>query len=132
MKILSDLSNNFKNKQDNVYLNQIITIPFESFVLNPWPFINEIKNLIMSRITKKTKKVIKKQNVPRKKVSEGIPLEIYKRCGWKPPEKNLSEKEELGKRRQFAIDNNVSSRALDVLDKLIYDYEKQYFQFKED
>ena len=118
-------------KNNSSFLDQIITIPFESFVLDPWPFINQIKNLIKSKITRKTKKVIKKQNVPRERISDGIPLEIYKRCGWEPPEKNLSEIEELQKRRQFAIDNDVSNQALDILDQLIKDYEKEYFNFNE-
>lgn len=129
MKMISDISYNFKNNSS--FLDQIITIPFESFVLDPWPFINQIKNLIKSKITRKTKKVIKKQNVPRERISDGIPLEIYKRCGWEPPEKNLSEIEELQKRRQFAIDNDVSNQALDILDQLIKDYEKEYFNFNE-
>ena len=54
MKMISDLSNDFKKNSD--FIDQIITIPFESFVLNPWSFINQIKDLIKSKITKKTKK----------------------------------------------------------------------------
>ena len=48
---------------------------------------------------------MKKQNIPRKKVSDGISLDIYKRCGWVPPDKKLSEAEELIKEKnlQFII-----------------------------
>ena len=36
-----------------------------------------------------------------------IGSEIYKRCGWEPPDSNMSEEEELDKRRQFAINNGA-------------------------
>ena len=82
-----------------------------------------------SRITRKTRKVIKKQKVPRKKISDGIPLAIYKRCGWEAPDSNMTEEEELDKRRQFAIDNGASEQAISVLDQLCKNYEKDYFRF---
>ena len=66
-----------------------------------------------------------KQKVPRKKISDGIPLAIYKRCGWEQPDSNMTEKEELGKRRQFAIDNGASEQAMIVLDQLCKNYENK-------
>jgi hypothetical protein len=95
-KELTDL---MRTKLKDNYGKQIITIPFESFVL--------------------------------KKISDSISLAIYKRCGWEPPEKNLTEQQELDKRRQFAIDNGASRDALETLDKLRNDYEKNYFSFEE-
>ena len=77
-------------------------------------------------LTKRTKKIIQKQKVPRKKISEGIPLAIYKRCGWEPPVKGLTEGEELNKRREFAIDQGASDQALQLLDKMSSDYEQSY------
>ena len=74
---------------------------------------------------------MKKQKVPRKRVSEGIPLSIYKRCGWEPPDKSLSENQELEKRRQFVVDSGVSKNALNILDQLSEDYENNHFSFKE-
>lgn len=127
-KELTDL---MRTKLKDNYGKQIITIPFESFVLKPWPYIRKIETVLESRITHKTKKVMKKQKVPRKKISDSISLAIYKRCGWEPPEKNLTEQQELDKRRQFAIDNGASRDALETLDKLRNDYEKNYFSFEE-
>ena len=72
---------------------------------------------------------MKKQKVPRKKISDGIPLTIYKRCGWEPPDPNITELEELNKRRQFAIDKGASRDALETLDKLSEDYENNYFSY---
>ena len=73
---------------------------------------------------------MKRQKVPRNKISSGIPLNIYKRCGWDPPDTSLSEKQELEKRRQFAVDNGAGKNALDVLDKLSEEYENEYFNFE--
>jgi len=129
MQQTTELTETFKNKYQNQYNSQILTIPFEPFVLDPWPYFKKIEELMKSRITRKTRKVIKKQKVPRKKISDGIPLAIYKRCGWEAPDSNMTEEEELDKRRQFAIDNGASEQAISVLDQLCKNYEKDYFRF---
>jgi hypothetical protein len=117
-----------KFKKNNSGSN-ILTIPFESFVLDPFPYMKAIEKTLKIKMTSITKKVMKKQKVPRKKISDGIPLDIYKRCGWEPPDKSITEKEELIKRRQFAVDNGASKDALNVLDKLSENYENKYFSF---
>ena len=109
-----------------------LTIHFEPFVLDPWPYLKKIKDLLCSKITSKTKRIVKKQNVPRKKISDGISLAIYKLCGWEEPNKSLSEKEELEKRRQFAVEQGASDQALKVLDKLCVGYESNYYKVSED
>ena len=76
----------------------------------------------------KTRNFLKKQKVPRKKISDGISLEIYKRYGWEPPLSNFSERDELNKRRDFVLNQNVSKEYLDILDKLSDNYEKKYLQ----
>ena len=119
----------FKNKFP---YNNIVTIPFESFVLDPLPFVNKINNKLDIVLTNTTKKIMKKQKVPRKRISDGIPLDIYKRCGWEPPDKTLSEKEELDKRKRFVLSAGANKQSLEVLDKMIEDYENKYFSFKGD
>ena len=69
---------------------------------------------------------MKKQNVPRKRISDGIPLAIYKRCGWDPPVEGLTERGELDKRRQFAIDQGANKDAIKVLDQMSAKYEETY------
>jgi len=129
MQKTTELTETFKNEYQNQFGNQTLTIPFESFVLDPWPYLKKIEKLLKSRITRKTRRVMKKQKVPRKKISDGIPLAIYKRCGWEPPDSNMTEEEELDKRRQFAIDNEASEQAMSVLDQLCKNYEKDYFRY---
>jgi len=127
----SKLTEEFKSKHNGLIKGKVLTIPFESFVLDPWPYLKKIEELLGSKITSKTKKVIKKQNVPRKKISDGIPLAIYKRCGWETPDSSLSEKEELEKRRHFAVEQGASDPALKVLDKLCVGYESNYYKVSE-
>ena len=64
-------------------------------------------------------------------MSDGIPLAIYKRCGWEAPDLSLSEKEELEKRRHFAVEQGASDPALKVLDKLCVGYESNYYKVSE-
>lgn len=107
------------------YPDQILTIPFERFVVNPYNYMTKIEKLIDSKITKATLRMLKKQNVPRAKYSDGIPLEIYKRCGWVPPNEGLSEMGEFNLRRQYALDR-VSSKIMKILDGLCAAYEEKY------
>ena len=127
MKRISELTEAFKSDFKKQYGNQILTIPFESFVLNPWSYMKNIESALKSKITHRTKRIMKKQKVPRDKISDGIPLKTYKRCGWEPPEKGLDEKQELGKRRQYAIEKGASKEAMEVLDRICQEYEKKYF-----
>lgn len=101
-----------------------LRIPFEKFVIEPQPFLKSITLLLKTDFSNKTSKALRGQNVPRTKVSEGIPLEIYKRCGWVPPNKDLNEREELEKRRDWAVEMGASKKALEVLDKISLEYEE--------
>ena len=125
MNYYNDKNNKFKEmyKKENLSL---ITIPFENFVLQPKKFIQSFEIFLSTSISDKTSKIMKKQNIPRKKISEGIPLDIYKRCGWTPSDKNLSENEELEKRREYAVIQGAGREYLDILDKLSEEYEKKY------
>jgi hypothetical protein len=107
------------------YNHQVVIVPFERFVIDPWPYMNRIAIALETVITEKTKKIMKKQRVPRKKISAGIPLNIYKRCGWEPPEKRLNEQQELDKRRQYAIEQGASKEAMIALDRICQEYEER-------
>ena len=91
--------------------------------------MQKIANHINSSITKTTLRELKKQKVPRKKYSDGLSLEIYKRCGWEKPDKELSEMEEFQKRRNYA-ERKASKKYMKILDKLCSDYELKYLNKK--
>lgn len=103
---------------------QIITIPFECFVINPWPYLEQIEVLLGTKATSVTRKMLKRQNIPRKMYAEGVGLRIYKRCGWEPP-KSSSENHEFEIRRQFA-QKYASGEAMRALDKICAEYEEKY------
>jgi len=127
---VTNLTEKKKKEYKRKYRANILTIPFESFVLDPWPYMKKIKNLLGTKINHKTKKMMKKQKVPRLKISDGISLEIYKRCGWEPPEKDLSEREELNKRREFVVKEGASNESIKILDRICNDYETKYHNFQ--
>ena len=88
--------------------------------------MKQIEGMLETDITSKTRKIMKKQNVPRNRISDGIPLAIYRRCGWKPPRKGLNEKQELEIRRRYAIEQGAGKKAMEVLDKMCAEYEQSY------
>lgn len=116
-------SEDFKKRNPEA---SVLTIPFEKFVKQPYEFIEEIKNFFDTDFIRPIKKILKDQNVPRLKVADGIPEEVYKRCGWVPSEDGLNEKQELIKRRDFAINQKASDFSMDLLDYLSSSYEEKY------
>lgn len=105
---------------------KILKIPFEAFVLDPWSYIKQAEEIVGTKANSKTKKMMRRQRVPRKVISDSIPLAIYKRCGWEEPEFNGDENKELDKRRNYAIDNGAGDEAMHVLDRICKEYEEQY------
>jgi hypothetical protein len=103
----------------------VLSIPFEPFVLNPSPYMERICSALDTRITESTKTMMRRQKVPRARIADGIALQIYKRCGWKAPEKGADEHKELENRRAYA-QTHASKEAMAVLDRLSADYESKY------
>ncbi len=104
--------------------SQIVTIPFEIFVLDPEPYLQQIETALETKLTKTTRRMLKKQKVPRKVYSDGLSLDIYKRCGWEPP-KSGTNQGEFAIRRSMAA-KEASPKAMEVLDRLCATYEKNY------
>lgn len=125
---MTDLTNSIKTNLDKKN-HLILTIPFEKFVIKPEDFMNKIADHMGSSITKSTLKELKKQNVPRQKYSDGLPLEIYKRCGWEKPDKDLNELQEFQKRRDF-VEQGVRKKYIELLDRLSAKYEIDYLNKK--
>lgn len=120
---MTRMTNTFKKENPSA---NILTIPFENFVLNPSDDFEKIKVFFDSDFTIPESKVLKLQNVPRKKVADGIPNAIYIRCGWEPGDDKLSEREELLKRRNFAENQGASEKSLAMLDEISNAYEEKY------
>ena len=120
---MQHLSNKVKAVR-SAHQDSIISIPFETFVLNPWGYMQQIEQALETRVVAKTRQMMKKQRVPRARIEDGLALKIYKRCGWTPPQAN-SEEEEFNIRRN-EVAKQVSKNALAVLDAICIEYEEQF------
>jgi hypothetical protein len=107
--------------------SQVLIVPFERFVLDPWPYLRELETLLDTEVTPTTRRELKRQRVPRKRIADGVALPIYKHYGWEPPHQGADERRELENRRQFVV-QEASVEALVVLDRLSTEYEAAYMK----
>ena len=99
-------------------------LTFESLVQDPYTHINEICNRLEIQETSYTKKVLRREKIPRNILSDGREREIYKRVGWiKSNAKNFSDEFEEHKIWAF---EGISDHASETLSKLCDDYECKY------
>jgi len=106
---------------------QVLLVPFERFVLKPWPYLRQMEGFLGTQVTMATRRELKRQRVPRRRIADGIARSIYQQYGWEPASKTSDERTELEKRRRF-VAAEASSEALSVLDRLSADYEATYWQ----
>lgn len=104
---------------------QVMVVPFERFVLDPWSYLTQMGTLLGTRVTALTRRELKRQRVPRQRISDGAARLIYRQYGWEPPKAGASDRQELDQRRQ-AIAAEASPDALQVLDRLSAEYEAAY------
>ncbi len=109
----------------DVEKKQVVMVPFEQFVITPEPFMKQIETALGTRVTDTTRKMMKKQKVPRKMWADGINLKIYKHYGWEPAQKGSDERAGLEKRREF-VKAEASVAGLAAWDELCKDYEKRF------
>jgi hypothetical protein len=97
-------------------------LTFESFVKDPYDHIKEICNRLDTEITKLTPKMLKRENIPRKILTDSRVRDIYKRVGWvKSKSDNIeSEFDEI---RKWAYEG-ISVDAKKILDLICHEYEE--------
>jgi len=127
MRALTNLAREAKRRELSVHNTSIFTIPFESFVFEPWSYIENVSEALKTKVTRRVRRTLRQQNLPRRSLADGISLAIYKRRGWVPPVSGLSEREELENRRMFAVEHGASASALEVLDHLSEEYETEFW-----
>ena len=103
----------------------VLEVPFERFVIDPSLYMASLETLLNTKMDSQTKRMMKKQNVPRKMYAEGVGLPIYKKYGWEPPKQGSDEGSEFNVRRQFAAER-ASPEAMEILDRLCAEYEAKY------
>ena len=97
-------------------------LTFESFVSNPFPHLEEIESRLCTQKTKLTSVILKREKIPRKVLSHGRDLKIYRRVYWGKSDAS-STIQEIDDLYKWAI-SKISSQAKVALDWLIEDYDK--------
>lgn len=117
----------FVNKQKNNYrmLNdkRYCEITFESLVFSPNEHIENICKRLDITTTVHTKRILRKEKIPRTILSDGRNLKIYKRVGWvKSETNNLAD--EIAEMKKWAHEG-ISSHASETLERLCSEYEQK-------
>jgi len=102
--------------------NNYLLIPFEKFVLQPELFLKKILLNSKTEFSNKTNKILKKQNVPRKKIEDGMMHASYLDKGWERSKSGFTIEEEMNYRRKFIINKGCSTESLELLDNMCEEY----------
>ncbi len=119
---LGRLRNTILNHVSAAQAGRIVTIPFEQFVLEPWPYLHQLERVMGTTMTSATRRELRRQRVPRRLIADGLELKVYRDNGWQPPQRGATEADELSLRRQFAA-AQATPAAMEVLDRLCREYE---------
>lgn len=124
---LSKLGEERLEALDEQRRRQVLVIPFERFVLDPWPYIRRLEELLDTSTTSSTRRTMRKQKVPRKITTAGRDLPIYRRYSWRPPPKQSTEAAELQKRWDYAA-QEATGEGMETLERLCADYDQRYMK----
>lgn len=101
---------------------QVLFIPFEHFVTDPWPWLARIEDFLGTRRTSATPKVLKKQRCPRPVLTAG---KGHKRSGWQRPGSTATNASEF-RLIEGEVEREASPEAFELLRQMCADYERQY------
>ena len=110
---------NYEIRSD-ITKSKLIFIPFEDFALNPDFWIKKVSTSFGLKIDNKTKAEMKKQSVPRKLLSHGLKLPIYKKYGSEHFNVTSLEEERemlISKNRKLFKDPGQFDRLLEISKK---------------
>lgn len=105
--------------------NQVVMVPFERFVVDPWPYLNRIGALLDTKATSLTPKVLRQEKVPRRVTTGGRDLPIYRRYHWQPPARRITEEEEFQKRWDN-VAQAATAEGMAMLEAMCTDYSRRY------
>ncbi len=119
---LTHLANQVIASQVKTSSSNILIIPFELFVTNPYSYLDQIADTLEIKPTPKTRTTLRKQRIPRDISTAGKDLPIYRRYQWRPPQKNMTEHDILGQEWMHAS-RYGSADALRILAELCVEYD---------
>lgn len=106
----------------NKYGVNYYELTFESFVNDPYFHINIIQERLGTERTKNTSKILEREKIPRKVLSHGRDLPIYRRVNWEKGSA-ASTHQEIGELYNWAV-SQISSDAKASLGWLLEDYDQ--------
>ena len=101
---------------------QVLIIPFERFVTDPWPFLRHLEEFLGAKTTAATPRTLKRQRCPRGVLTAG---RGHKRSGWKRPNPSATNQAEVQRARD-GIEGKASTDATTLLQEMCADYERHY------
>lgn len=109
---------------DETTRRQVLLIPFERFVADPGPYLNGIGDLLDTQATHLTRRILRKEKVPRRVTTAGRNLPIYRRYAWSPPSRR-SEEEDL-QERWSKVAKEATPEGMELLAAMCADYSRRY------
>jgi len=119
---LSSMQNKMLSEFEEKAREQVLLIPFESFVLKPDIWLERTAYILGTRITAATAKMLKKQKCPRPVIHAG---KGHKGYGFNRKTRKLSESDDYERRIEF-IREKATSEALEVLGRISSKYATEY------
>ena len=127
---LSRLAQDALSAMDDGTRQQVLVVPFEQFVVDPWPHLHRLEAHLNTGTTRATLRALTKQKIPRRISAAGKDLPIYRRYNWRPPDADSTDTEELEKRWASAA-REATTEAMEVLQRMKINYEDTYLKQSE-
>ena len=122
---IESLSRHYKDSKPAKIRESTFVVPFEHFVLRTDEYLNDLAEWIGTSTTNKTRKLCRKQNLPRLNINAGLNKSIYRRYRYNDADKHLSHEESYEQKKVFA-DSHMSRISGPVLERLVNDYENEF------
>ena len=103
-------------------MRQVLFLPFEHFVVDPWPLIRQMEELLETAPTRATRSMLKYHKCPRKNFLGGRGHQGY---GWAEPGKKSTNTTEV-ERLMEAVESEASSECKEIFVRLCRDYENRF------
>ena len=103
----------------------IIEIPFEKFVFDPNSYVSLIADALETNPDSVTKRMMKKQRVPRASLTDAPKDKVFSKLGWKLPKKHVTVLEEFDATRKI-YKNDISTAFTKLLDEITSEYIKRH------
>jgi len=117
----NDMVDEYKNNSKSI----VFDIPYEKFIFSPDIYLDQIASVLGTYVDRVTKKMMRKQRVPRKSLEDAPRNKVYSRLGWSSPKQHLSIHGELNNTRE-RIKNELSDSTMNILDEMTASYLTRY------